>query len=75
MPNDKMMVCAVASWTPLHLACKHANGEKETALILKLVAARPQAVESELQRGLLSKTPFHLSCEANASADVLKAML
>lgn len=78
----------VASWTPLHMACKArtttaaaatrphgAAGSNEEGLILRLIRARPEAVGRELQRGLLSKTPFHLACEANASAAVLEAML
>jgi len=64
-----------ASWTPLHLAIKYSKEGRKEELILKLIHAWPPAVECQLQRGLLSKTPFHLACEANASAEILKAML
>jgi hypothetical protein len=69
----------VATWTPLHLACEKRlmwrNNIHTDPLVLKLIAACPEAVSTRLQSGFKAKTPFHIACEYDSSLDVLKAML
>jgi hypothetical protein len=74
----------IASWTPLHMACKDLNTSSSSTtitttwkeqLVLKLIRAYPEAVNCQLQKGLLSKTPFHLVCEVNGSSKILQEML
>ncbi|CAB9530847.1 expressed unknown protein (Partial), partial [Seminavis robusta] len=68
-----------ATCTPLHYAAEkrlvwgnhyYRSGE----LVLMLLREYPQAVSIRTKTGT-GKTPFHVACEANADARVLKAML
>jgi ankyrin repeat protein len=67
------------TWTPLHLACEKRllwrTSISTDEMVLKLIAACPAAVSRKLETGFKAKTPFHISCEVNASIDVLRAML
>jgi hypothetical protein len=65
--------------TPLHLACdttflwgEHHNN---TPMILRLIQACPRAVSIRISSGFKQKKPFHISCEADADIEVLRAML
>jgi hypothetical protein len=66
--------------TPLHFACVNLGISSRDRIswekvVLKMIKAYPPAVNRELPRNLQAKTPFHWACAANASSQVLGAML
>ena len=69
----------IATWTPLHFACEKrllwGNNISNTELVLQLIQACPKAVSIRMTNGFKAKTPFHISCEVDASMEILRAML